>query len=89
MIDTVHETLEWMKETKTIDADIQKKAFSIRGWMQVANGLGLFKYDTRNRKTHVFSQEYINSYNSSFLKNQENMLKMCISHKDFLNYLKQ
>jgi len=89
MIDTVHETLEWMKETKTIDADIHKKAFSIRGWMQVANGLGLFKYDTRNRKTHVFSQEYINSYNSSFLKNQENMLKMCISHKDFLNYLKQ
>jgi hypothetical protein len=78
-----------MKETKTIDADIHKKAFSIRGWMQVANGLGLFKYDTRNRKTHVFSQEYINSYNSSFLKNQENMLKMCISHKDFLNYLKQ
>jgi tryptophan halogenase len=89
MIDTVHETLEWMKETKTIGADIQKKAFSIRGWMQVANGLDLFKYDTRNRKTQVFSQEYINSYNSSFLKNQENMLKICISHKDFLNYLKQ
>jgi len=89
MIGTVHETLEWMKETKTIDADIHKKVFSSRSWMQVANGLGLFNYDTRNRKNHVFSEEYINSYNLSFLKNQENMLKMCISHKDFLNYLKQ
>lgn len=89
MIDTVQETLEWMKETKTIDADVQKKCFSIHSWMQVANGLKLLDYDTINRKTHVYSQEYINSYNLNFVKNQENMLKLCISHKDFLDYLKQ
>lgn len=89
MIDSVQETLDWLRETKTVDVDIGKKYFSIQSWMQVADGLQLLNFNTPNQKTQKFNFDTVDSFNSAFLKNQNNVAKVCISHKDFLEYLRQ
>ena len=87
MLENVENTIEWIKETRNIDVDIDKKYFSIYSWMQVANGLQLLDMSSYDKES-VVEQETLNNFHSSFLKNQDNLAKICISHKEFLEYLR-
>jgi tryptophan halogenase len=87
VIDEVQQTLDLINENEY--ARIDNDCFSNLSWMQVASGLKLLDSNKFKEKMARLDSESIENYKQSFLTNQENILKTCVSHKDFLDYLRQ
>jgi tryptophan 7-halogenase len=66
----------------------QTKYFTYKSWVEVSDGLGLIKQDYFKRVELLFDYNILERDKNSFLKNQNNMLKTCLKHKEFLEYIK-
>jgi tryptophan halogenase len=87
MIDEVEQTLNLINENEY--ANIELNYFNISSWLQVSTGLKLLNLNLFKEKIAKFDVAVLEKHKQSFLKNQENMASICISHKDFLEYLRQ
>jgi tryptophan halogenase len=59
-------------------------------WLQVSSGLGLLS--DKNYKIHyekIIDKQRVMLEYLNLLQNQENMIKTCVSHKEFLDYMRQ
>ncbi len=66
----------------------QTKYFTYKSWVEVCDGLGLIEKKYFQKVRHLFDFEVLERNQKSFVNNQNNMLKVCLKHKDFLEYLK-
>jgi len=87
MIEEVQESLDLINENEY--CNIETKYFSNVSWIQVSAGLKLLDIDKFRERMQTIDHTVMDNYKKSFLKNQENMASICISHKDFLEYLRQ
>jgi len=89
MLDKVEETLTLINCFENCWFSHEYNNFTLPSWLQVSAGLGLISdknyknyYNIENKK--IITKEYLN-----LLQNQENMIKTCVSHKEFLDYMRQ
>jgi hypothetical protein len=87
MIEEVQESLDLINENEY--CNIETKYFTEVSWIQVSAGLKLLDTDKFRERMSRIDPTVMDNYKKSFLKNHENMASICISHKDFLEYLRQ
>jgi len=87
MISEVQEILDLINENEY--SNLNLKCFSNHSWIQVAGGLNLLDLNSFKERLSRFDTGPIDTIEHSFLRNQNNVSKICISHKEFLEYLRQ
>jgi tryptophan halogenase len=84
MLDIVKHRIEMINH----GLDPESKYFVKKSWYEVCDGLGLIQPDYfQNLFEHV-DKDMVEMNRKSLNRNQKNMLKACLAHKDFLYYLK-
>lgn len=71
-----------------INVHIESKTFSQRSWVEVANGLELLDKSFFKEKVKRMDYELQERIMISLNRNQNNIMKKCLSHKEYLEYLK-
>ncbi len=87
MIERVREVLELINENEY--SNIETNYFANASWIQVSDGLKLLNNNLFKHRMDRIDKMSIGNYKQAFLKNQEAMAKTCLSHKQFLEYLRQ
>jgi tryptophan halogenase len=88
--DTVLEKIQLINENQ--HAFFEHSLFENSSWLQVASGLNLLdnnKFRERMNRFDSRALQEVELFKNNFVNNQENMASICISHKDFLEYLRQ
>jgi tryptophan halogenase len=90
MINEVRDLIEMLNENEY--AYFEHFIFENSSWMQVAAGLNLFdtnKFKQRMDRYGPEANKILNDHKVQFLNNMKSFSEMCLSHKDFLEYLRQ
>lgn len=87
MIPSIVEKLEILNEFE--NNSLETGLFEKQSWLQIMSGLNLFDTFLFQEKIKKFNNNFIESHLNSFLKNQDNVIKSCVTHKEFLEYLRQ
>ena len=87
MIEEVQEVLDLINEHEY--SNIGLDYFHRESWIQVSAGLKLLDTNEFIGKMSRFDPRIIDGHKKALLQRQENMASICISHKDFLEYLRQ
>ena len=88
MVESLEDSLEILKYNQSIPL-INKFLFSIKSWIQIAGGLQLLDPIICSHMLKEYNIQELDLARKSFRKNQENMSKICLGHKEFLNYVKK
>lgn len=84
MVETIPEKIELVNHNLQMNCEY----FVKRSWMEVCDGLELIRPDYYSEIYKHLDTETIENNRKSLMRNQKNMLKSCVTHKDFLEYLK-
>ena len=84
MIDSLQHKIDLLNRNLDVDAI----AFTRRSWVEVSNGLELLDKSFFKEKSKRIDSETQERIIISLNRNQNNVLKKCLPHKDYLDYLK-
>jgi tryptophan 7-halogenase len=87
MIDSVAETLELLKNNQYMDMS-DRMLFTTKSWIMVAADLGLLDKDKCKNIISKYNVDQIETHKLSLMKNHQNVIRTCLSHKEFLEYMK-
>jgi tryptophan halogenase len=86
MVESLEDSLEILKYNQSVPL-INKFLFSIKSWAQVAGDLQLLDSNVCSHTLKEYNLEELILARQSLIKNQENLFKICVSHKEFLDYI--
>lgn len=86
MIESVREKIDLTSQF--LNTSPTTACFESRSWTQVCDGLGLINKDFSESTRALYDFNHLEIFEKSFLQNQQNVLKTCLTHKEFLEHLK-
>ena len=84
MIESVKEKLEYAN----LLLNCSMGCFETRSWLEVSDGLGLLNKTFFEETSFMYDMNHLEVFERSFIKNQENFMRGCLTHKELLEYLK-
>jgi len=87
--DAVSEQLELWSESAPGEYNQTDRVFPLSSWMHVAHGLGLLNQDVfKKRSEDLLLEARGGTRYAHYRSNLDNVVKSCLTHQEFLNYLK-
>jgi hypothetical protein len=89
MLPKLKEKLDLWAETPITEDDRFEQLFTVSSWQQVADGNRLINREAaKHQYLDLQIPRRISNSFYAFKKNQDVMLNVCMTHEDFINYLK-
>jgi tryptophan halogenase len=87
MVDSVAETLELLQSNQYMSMD-ERMLFTTKSWVMVAADLELLDREKCKAILTRYNNDTIDLHRASLMRNHHNVMKNCVTHREFLEYLK-
>ena len=87
MVESLEETIDILSFNQ-YDPLIEKHLYANKSWVQILDGLQLINPEICVKLLQNSDIDRIDMFRESLLTNYNNLEKICLTHKDFINYIK-